>query len=94
MSILQEYAEIKRMIGDKRWEAIKDFLNEVTTEENYQQYRADIHKIIFLPITDVEFTKIDARLKEKYNIILLSDVLYTEKGADAFEVWYKENKKG
>lgn len=91
MSILQEYENIRKEIGEDKYNAIEKYLQTVTTEENYKLYQQESNKIAFEKgILGTEFHKQDQQLKAKYNIVLLSDVLYTPEGWDKFEAWYEK----
>ena len=92
MSILQEYENIRNEIGLKMHHAIEMYLQEVTPDENYNKYNEELTKLALSPSLKAdEFNKYDKQLKEKYGIVLLSDIYYTEEGWSKFEEWYKKN---
>jgi enolase len=87
MSILQEYQEIRKDIGEDIYNAINTYLNEVTTKENYNKYYYEFSHAT-CPVN--ELRDYELQLKEKYNIVLLDDIYYTKEGWDKFEKWYKK----
>ena len=38
MSIMQEYEQIRKEIGTKKYDAIEEYLNEICPNSNYDKY--------------------------------------------------------
>ena len=93
MSIMQEYDTIKKDIGEKTFKDLEKYLNEVTPIENYEIYQEELGDLYYNEEIDInQFHEYDKKLKEKYNIVLLSDIYYTKEGWDKFEKWQQQNK--
>ena len=91
MSILQEYEQIRKEIGYKKYDAINIYLNEICPKKNRLDYQKELLMLNYQ--NPDEWINGKIRLEEKYKIINLSDVLYTRKEWENFEKWYEENKK-
>lgn len=91
MSIMQEYEQIKREIGEEKYNAIDDYLNEKCPKEIYDKYDKEVNSLINLPTE--EWLKQKKELELKYGIIFLSDVLYKPEEWDKFEKWYQDKQK-
>jgi len=87
MSILQEYEQIKKKIGHKKYNAIDKYLNIMCPQSNIDKYNEECKKLIF-----TEWLEKEKELKQKYNIIYLSDILYNPIEWAKFEKWYELNK--
>ena len=88
MSILQEYKEIQKEIGYRKFNMIEDYINEICPKEKIDKYEKDLAKISGLDFYDWLDEK--KKLEKKYRIIFLSDVLYNRHEWEKFEKWYKE----
>lgn len=91
MSIMQDYEEARKMIGEKKYDAIDKQLNEVCPQSNYDKYNKELNSLIDIPPD--EWLRKKKELEEKYGIVFLSDILYKPEEWDKFEAWYEENVK-
>lgn len=91
MSILQEYEQIRKQIGYEKYDMIEQYLNEVSPQENQNKYDEELKLLKDLPFE--EWLVQENKLKDKYNILLLSDILYKKSEWVKFETWYYENCK-
>ncbi len=88
MSIFQEYEKLEKEIGYEKYNAINKYLIKNVSNENINKYFKEMSKIDFsLPNYDEKISK----LKKKYGIILLADVLYKKNEWQKFENWYNED---
>ncbi len=85
MSILQEYEQIKKLIGNEKYDAIEIYLNIINSTENVDKMFEEFNKLSFESDGWVEKQK---ELKNKHNVILLSDVIYNEEEWKKFNNWY------
>ena len=96
MSIMQDYEESKKIIGEEKYNAIEKYLEEICPKSNYDKYNKELNNLV--DFTTNEWLKKKAELEQKYKIIFLSDVLYKKEEWEKFEKWYenqnKETKKG
>lgn len=90
MSIMKEFEEARKTIGQEKYDAIEDYLDEVCPKENYDKYNEELRKLPNLP--NEEWLRKKEELEEKYGIIFLDDILYNSKEWDKFEAWYEKNK--
>lgn len=88
MSLLQDYEMAKRKIGEKKYNAIDVYLQEICPKENWNQYKQELKKIDNLEINEWEIEK--KKLQQKYGIVFLDDILYNEYGWGKFEKWYEK----
>lgn len=88
ISILQEFEQIKKDLGSTRYRAIAKYLNKVCSKEQFHKYENELKKITMLPME--EWLIKEAELKEKYNVVLLNDVLYKEEEYKLFDKWFQE----
>ena len=88
MSILQEYEKIRETIGYEKYDAIDEYLKEICKKDNLDKYFKEMNKIDF---SSPDFNNEIVQLKDKYNIVLLDDVLYKNEEWVKFETWYSEN---
>lgn len=91
MSIMQDYEEARKKIGEKKYDAIDKYLNEVCPQSNYDKYNKELNSLIDIPPD--EWLRKKKELEEKYGIVFLSDILYKPEEWDKFEAWYEENVK-
>ena len=90
MSIMQEYEQIRKEIGTKKYDAIEEYLNEICPNSQYDKYNKKLNSLIDL--STEEWLKKKTELEKEYGILFLSDVLYKPEEWDKFENWY-ENRK-
>lgn len=88
MSLLQDYEMAKRKIGEKKYNAIDVYLQEICPKENWNRYKQELKKIDNLEINEWEIEK--KKLQQKYGIVFLDDILYNEDGWGKFEKWYEK----
>ena len=88
MSILQEYERIRETIGYEKYDAIGEYLKEICKEDNLDKYFKEMNKIDF---SSPDFNNEIVRLKNKYNVVLLDDVLYKNIEWVKYNNWYNEN---
>ena len=88
MSLLKDYEMAKRKIGEKKYNAIDVYLQEICPKENWNQYKQELKKIDNLEINEWEIEK--KKLQQKYGIVFLDDILYNEDGWGKFEKWYEK----
>ncbi len=88
MSILQDYENIRKNIGYKKYDSIGKYLETICNQKDLNKYFKEMSK------QDVEVDKLyekSERLKKQYGIVLLDDVLYKKEEWNKFEIWYNEN---
>ena len=90
MSIMQEYEQIRKEIGTKKYDAIEEYLNEICPNSQYDKYNKKLNSLIDL--STEEWLQKKAELEKEYGIVFLSDVLYKPEEWEKFETWY-ENRK-
>ncbi len=87
MSILQDYERIRESIGYEKFDAIDEYLKEICKQENIDKYYKEVNKI------DASISNYNdemIKLKSKYNVIFLDDVLYKNNEWENFNIWYSE----
>ena len=90
MSIMQEYEQIRKEIGQDKYDAIDKYLEEICPKENYDKYQKELNKIFSLP--PEKWLKQKQELETKYGIVFLSDVLYKSEEWSKFEKWYDDRQ--
>lgn len=88
MSIMQEYEEIKKKIGKRKFNMIEDYLDEICPKEKIIIYEKELSKINgedFCYWLDKK-----KKLMKKYGVIFLNDVIYQKQEWEKFEKWYQE----
>ena len=90
MSIFQEYEEIRDRIGHEKYDMIEKYLDTVCSKDSLNKYYEELNKAI-KEETTTNWNDMDKKLKEKYGIVLLDDVLYKRKEWSKYECWYNEN---
>ena len=68
--------EARKMIGHKKYDAIDIYLNEICPLDNWKAYKKELKEIDHLEINEWEKQK--KKLQQKYGIIFLDDVLYSD----------------
>lgn len=91
MSLLQDYEMARRKIGAKKYDAINVYLEEICPTERRNKYKQELKKINDLEVNEWEREK--KKLEEKYGIVYLDDILYSEEGWKKFEQWYEKYSK-
>lgn len=91
MSIMQEYEEIRKEMGSKKYDAIEVYLNEICPKEKRIDYMNEI--IDLNGLNPIEWIEKRKAIEQKYNIITLSDVLYVREEWEKFDKWYENNKE-
>ena len=87
MSIFQEYEQIRNQMGHKKYDMISKYLSQIVPEDNVRIFLKEFDKA--MNITPCElWNKEEKKLKEKYNVVLFSDVLYKPEEWEKFEKWY------
>ena len=89
MSILKEYEKNKENIGSEKYDAIYEYLKEVSNKMSIE-YSEELDKIDFSSI-NYKNEIIKLRNKYKNNMISLDDVLHKKEEWLKFEMWYNEN---
>ena len=91
MSILQEYEEIRKKIGREKFDAIDKYLKKICPQKNYAKYEKELKKICRLPYE--QWIDEEMKLRQKYKIIFLSDILYKNQEWDKYEKRFNEEYK-
>ena len=91
MSILQEYEEIKNEIGEDKYNAISEYLEEICPESKRIEYTNEIIELNGLNVE--EWLSKRKEIENKYKIVLLSDVLYVREEWEKFDKWYNNKTK-
>lgn len=91
MSILQEYEEIREWMGHEKYDMIDKYLNEICPQSRYEEYDKESRKL--LELSGDQWINKDKELKEKYGIVLLSDVLYKPEEWEKYDKWFNEEYK-
>ena len=85
MSIMQDYENIRKDLGFK-YDAIEDYLNVVSPPSQYKKYEEELKKLSSLDYENFDIK--NKKLKSKYGITLLSDILYNEKNWNKYIKWF------
>lgn len=89
MSIFQDFESIRKSIGCKKYDMIEKYLENICPQNNIDKYFKEMNTIWkFQPI---EWNDRADKLKKKYKIVLLDDVLFKNKEWAKYETWYNEN---
>lgn len=91
MSISQEYEEIREEIGHEKFDMIEKYLDEICPQSKYKKYDKESRELLFSS-GDLWLEK-DKELKEKYGVVLFSDVLYKEEEWEKYDKWFNEKYK-
>lgn len=91
MSILQEYEEIREEMGHEKYDAIDKYLDEICPQSKYEEYDKESREL--LKLSGEQWIDKDKELKEKYGIVLLSDVLYKQEEWEKYDRWFNEKYK-
>ena len=88
MSILQDYEKLRKKLGDKKYEAIDDYIKTYGKVDEWHQGVKDIRSIE--NIKEWENKMFD--LHQKCKPIFIDDIVMNEEEWNKFEKWYEENK--
>lgn len=91
MSILQEYEKIREEMGHEKYDAISEYLEKICPKEKQIEYENEIKALEGL--STIKMLNKRVEIEQKYNIVLLSDVLYKRKEWEKFEKWYSDRQK-
>lgn len=89
MSLFQEFDEIRNNIGHEKYDLIETYLNNISPQKNVDKYFKELNKVWELPPT--KWNDKANQLKQKYNVILLDDILHKPEEWAKYENWYNEN---
>lgn len=91
MSIMQDYEQVRKNIGKEMYDAIEKYLDEICPKSVFNKYEKELNK---LDNSDPEeWAKQKKKLKVKYGIVFLSDVLHNPEEWNKFENWYERKSK-
>ncbi len=91
MNILQEYEDIEKVIGYRKFGVIEKYIDEKCPKEkmnNYEQELAKINGSNFYDWLDKR-----EKLAKKHGVIFFSDVIYNRNEWENFEKWYNDRNK-
>lgn len=88
MSIFQDFEGIREKIGHEKYDMIEKYLETNYTQDNIDKYFKDMNTIWELPPDS--WNDESNKLKEKYGVILLDDVLHKPDEWEKFEDWYNK----
>lgn len=91
MSILQEFEDVKAIIGHDKFDAIENYLKNICPQDTVEKYFKELNTI-WETSPDLWGEKIE-KLKKKYGVVLLNDILYKKEESIKFNNWYNENIK-
>ena len=90
MSLLDDFKNIKKnIVGEEKYNAIEEYLKIMCPQDRLDKYFSEM-KNVWLS-SPGKYNDEITKLKNKYNIILLDDVLYKREEWEKFEIWYNEN---
>lgn len=89
MSIFQDFESIRKSIGCKKYDMIEKYLENICPQNNIDKYFKEMNTIWKFP--PIEWNDRADKLKKKYKIVLLDDVLFKNKEWAKYETWYNEN---
>lgn len=91
MSILQDYEEARYDIGAEKYDAISVYLDKICPQERVDKYYKGLNLVMQMPPEKWESEA--NKLREEFNITLLSDVIYKREYWDKFDNWFNEEYK-
>lgn len=91
MSIMQDFEETRKIIGEQKYNAIEKYIDEICPKSNYDKYNRELNRL--KDLTADEWLNKKEKLEKKYGIIFLNDVLYKAEEWKKFEDWYDEKSK-
>jgi len=89
MSIFQDFKEIREKIGHEKYDMIENYLNENCSQGDVDKYFKEMNTI--WKLSPDKWNEAANKLKEKYGVILLDDVLYKPDEWEKYEDWYNKN---
>lgn len=78
-------------MGHEKYDTIEKYLDIVCPQSKYEEYDRESKKLLML--SGDEWLNKDKDLKEKYGIVLLSDVLYKPEVWGKYDKWFNEEFK-
>lgn len=88
MSIFQDFETIRNNIGHEKYDMIEKYLETICSQNNINKYFKEMNKIWKFP--PIEWNDRADRLKKKYKIVLLDDILFKNEELAKYEIWYNE----
>lgn len=89
MSLFQDFEEIRERIGHEKYDMIEKYLEANYTQGDIDKYFKKINTIWKFPPD--KWNDVANKLKEKYGVILLDDVLHKPVEWAKYEEWYNKN---
>ena len=86
MSIMQDYEEIKRRIGARKYKGIEDYIDEFGKKEEWYKETKKLREIEDVNEWERKYIELCKRCKP----LFIEDVLLNEEEKIKFESWYKE----
>ena len=91
MSILQDYEEARDIIGAEKYDAISIYLEKICPSENVDKYYKGLNLV--MQKSPEIWQDEENKLRNEFNITLLSDVLYKKEEWDKYDKWFNEDYK-
>lgn len=91
MSILQDYEEARDIIGAEKYDAINIYLEKICPLENVDKYYKGLNLV--MQKSPEIWQDEENKLRNEFNITLLSDVLYKKEEWDKYDKWFNEDYK-
>ena len=91
MSILQDYEEARDIIGAEKYDAISIYLEKICPSENVDKYYKGLNLV--MQKSPERWQDEENKLRNEFNITLLSDVLYKKEEWDKYDKWFNEDYK-
>lgn len=91
MSILQDYEEARDIIGAEKYDAISIYLEKICPLENVDKYYKGLNLV--MQKSPEIWQDEENKLRNEFNITLLSDVLYKKEEWDKYDKWFNEDYK-
>jgi len=89
MSIFQDFEKVRNDIGHEKYDMIEKYLETICTQDNIDKYFKEMNTIWKYP--PIEWNDRANKLKQKYGVILLDDILYKREEWNKYENWFNEN---
>lgn len=91
MSIFDDYKDAKKFLDTDEYKMIEKYIDKICPKEKYKKYEEELAK--FSNGEFGEYIEKMEELKEKYGIILMSDVIYNPTEWEKYEKWFNEEYK-
>lgn len=91
MSILQDYEKAREIIGAEKYDAISKYLEKICPQENVDNYYKGLNLVMQKPPEN--WQKEVIKLRNEFNITLLSDILHQQEEWEKFDKWFNEEYK-